>query len=58
MFNNIHYFIAPGNPLACGCDVAWLVLAEEQFSVRMLNAVCQDGTPLSDLDPLVFAEMC
>lgn len=48
---------ASGNPLICGCDVAWLARNVNFLFLFSYNTMCIDGTYLRDLDPASF-EQC
>lgn len=39
------------NPLACGCDMAWLVRNSELMSLVTKLTTCGDGTPFTNLHP-------
>ncbi|CAL4175996.1 unnamed protein product [Meganyctiphanes norvegica] len=45
--------LAAGNPLVCGCDIAWL-FGEDQLLEQVHEATCTDGENLHDLDPEMF----
>jgi len=47
-----------GNPLACGCDLAWLVLNQDWMGKVGNTAECTDGTRLVDLVPAVYEANC
>ncbi|XP_045106566.1 oplophorus-luciferin 2-monooxygenase non-catalytic subunit-like [Portunus trituberculatus] len=42
-----------GNPLSCGCDIAWLV-RDPTLLTGTQGARCADGRLLTDLDPADF----
>ncbi|CAL4124257.1 unnamed protein product, partial [Meganyctiphanes norvegica] len=46
---------AAGNPLVCGCDIAWL-FGEDQLLEQVDSdyATCTDGEYLHHLDPSIF----
>ncbi len=44
------------NPLECSCDVKWLV--SDVKGAHLFDAVCPDGTLLSNLDPEVINAQC
>lgn len=46
------------NPLICGCDLVWLVLAPYLMAKVHPNSTCSDGTLLHDLDPTIFEDLC
>ena len=53
------------NPLKCDCSIAWLVLEPRLLAVvdwegaaSFDRPICRDGTPLADLDPAIFGELC
>ena len=58
----------PGNPLACGCEMAWLVTNEDlmqsfprpdpNWGDIFEPTTCADGTDVRDLDPDLYAELC
>ncbi|CAG0901740.1 unnamed protein product [Darwinula stevensoni] len=45
-----------GNPVECGCSIAWLILNPD-FLGRVIGA-CADGTNFQDLDPNIFQDFC
>ncbi|CAL4067474.1 unnamed protein product [Meganyctiphanes norvegica] len=45
---------AAGNPLVCGCDIAWLFGEDQLLEQVDYNALCTDGEFLHDLDPSIF----
>ncbi|CAL4094512.1 unnamed protein product [Meganyctiphanes norvegica] len=45
-----------GNPLKCGCDLAWLVLEPELMNQVDEISQCADGVYLHDLDPGLFED--
>lgn len=47
-----------GNPLICGCDIAWLVLNSDFMDLISEGTTCYDGEFLSDLDPGIFQDLC
>lgn len=47
-----------GNPLECGCDIAWLVLNPDYMDKIDLDATCDNGDNLPDLDPDIFETIC
>ncbi|XP_047496215.1 oplophorus-luciferin 2-monooxygenase non-catalytic subunit-like [Penaeus chinensis] len=49
-----------GNPLVCGCDIAWLMLANEDRYLRVLTetTTCNEGTVVHSLDKQYFVEHC
>ncbi|KAK3878698.1 hypothetical protein Pcinc_016682 [Petrolisthes cinctipes] len=51
--NSISLF-AEHNPLACGCDIAWLVNNSKFLSHLMDDPTCSDGEKVKDLDPSIF----
>lgn len=46
------------NPLACGCDLAWLVTNPDYMDKIISYATCDNGTYLSELDPQLYIDMC
>ena len=51
--------------LRCGCEIKWIVEDPRMMGVidwpdmpDSFIARCQDGTPVRDLDPLVFENLC
>lgn len=46
-----------GNPLTCGCDVAWVVTDASYLTVAN-DARCVNGTRLINLDPNYFMSNC
>ncbi|CAL4150297.1 unnamed protein product, partial [Meganyctiphanes norvegica] len=46
-----------GNPLGCGCDVAWLV-TDSSFHHLVSDATCYDGEVLINLDPTFYEDFC
>lgn len=50
--------IAYGNPLTCGCDIAWLVLNPDFLAKVDTSTACANGTNLFDLDPESFEDLC
>ena len=46
-----------GNPLGCGCDVAWAVTDPAVMSI-ISDARCANGTRLTNLDPNYFVQNC
>nr|XP_027214382.1 oplophorus-luciferin 2-monooxygenase non-catalytic subunit-like [Penaeus vannamei] len=49
-----------GNPLVCGCDIAWLMLAADDryLSVLTETTTCNEGTVVHSLDKQYFVEHC
>ncbi|CAL4126386.1 unnamed protein product [Meganyctiphanes norvegica] len=45
---------AAGNPLVCGCDIAWLFGDDQLLEQVDDGATCTDGENLHDLDPSIF----
>ena len=39
------------NPLACGCDVLWILNGGTIYQSFLGNPECEDGTLLFDLSP-------
>ena len=52
------------NPLLCDCSIEWLISEPELLAVitrgkyEFMTPVCKDGTPVEDLDPQVFQDLC
>lgn len=46
-----------GNPLECGCEVAWVVTNAAYMTV-VDDARCANGTRLNRLDPSYFQTNC
>ncbi|CAG0898898.1 unnamed protein product [Darwinula stevensoni] len=46
-----------GNPLACGCEILWLV-TNEPFRPKVLGTCKDDYIQLQDLDPQPFLDLC
>ena len=47
------------NPLACGCDMAWIVLNPDyMIKLDHSSPTCADGTLLTDLDPQYYIDLC
>ncbi|XP_057366749.1 oplophorus-luciferin 2-monooxygenase non-catalytic subunit-like [Daphnia carinata] len=46
-----------GNPLTCGCEVAWVVTNSAYLTVAN-DARCVNGTRLANLDPNYFLQNC
>ncbi|XP_045614858.1 oplophorus-luciferin 2-monooxygenase non-catalytic subunit [Procambarus clarkii] len=46
------------NPLACGCDIAWLVRNTTLLKFVDSMTTCENGDLLADLDPAYYAEVC
>lgn len=42
---------SPGNPLLCGCDIAWLVRNHTLLEAVDVYTTCADGRLLASLDP-------
>ncbi|XP_042892633.1 oplophorus-luciferin 2-monooxygenase non-catalytic subunit-like [Penaeus japonicus] len=42
-----------GNPLSCGCDIAWLVTRPSLLAKVADDATCSNGQLLADLDPAI-----
>ncbi|KAK3867763.1 hypothetical protein Pcinc_026808 [Petrolisthes cinctipes] len=49
---------ASGNPLDCGCEIAWLVTSSTYMSLLDSDASCTSGQLVSELDPDMFAVIC
>ncbi|KAK3867761.1 hypothetical protein Pcinc_026806 [Petrolisthes cinctipes] len=49
---------ASGNPLDCGCEIAWLVTSDTYMSQLDSDASCTSGQLVSELDPDMFAVIC
>lgn len=47
-----------GNPLTCGCDMAWLVLNETLKGMIIDNPTCKDGTKFNELNPDFYEKFC
>jgi len=47
-----------GNPLSCGCDMAWIVTNSTYLGKIDSTATCEDGTTIQNLDPSVFEQSC
>ncbi|XP_045133453.1 oplophorus-luciferin 2-monooxygenase non-catalytic subunit-like isoform X2 [Portunus trituberculatus] len=47
-----------GNPLDCGCSLAWLVTSSSFLSHLALGATCANGTAIHDLNPSAFDHNC
>ncbi|KAK3867758.1 hypothetical protein Pcinc_026803 [Petrolisthes cinctipes] len=47
-----------GNPLACGCEIAWLVLNSVYVNLLMDDTTCFSGELVRNLDPDVYASLC
>ncbi|MDK2413330.1 hypothetical protein QHH03_30035, partial [Aphanizomenon sp. 202] len=47
-----------GNPLRCGCDIAWLVVNGAFVDLISDGTTCSDGEFLADLDPSIFLDLC
>ncbi|CAL4066053.1 unnamed protein product, partial [Meganyctiphanes norvegica] len=45
---------ADGNPLNCGCDIAWLFGEDQLLEGVSDTTTCNDGVHLHDLDPSIF----
>lgn len=58
VFPYVTTFDVFGNPLECGCDVAWLLTDEENMAKVDNWAQCADGTNLHDLDPSPYEDLC
>ncbi|KAK3867762.1 hypothetical protein Pcinc_026807 [Petrolisthes cinctipes] len=50
--------LASGNPLDCGCEIAWLVTSSTYMSLLYDDASCTSGQLVSELDPDMFAVIC
>ncbi|KAK4315841.1 hypothetical protein Pmani_012958 [Petrolisthes manimaculis] len=48
--------ILGGNPLGCGCGIAWLV-RDETLLDNTRDAMCADGILITDLNPSIF-DLC
>lgn len=48
------YYCGAGNPLACGCDIAWLVLNTRFLAQLKDDTTCSDGELVVNLDPDLF----
>lgn len=46
----------PGNPLVCGCDIAWLLNTSFIGQISPMFTTCEDGRMLALLDPADYAE--
>lgn len=46
-----------GNPLACGCEIAWVV-TNTDYKAVVSDARCVNGTRLVNLDPNYFLQNC
>lgn len=57
VFENVTDFHVIGNPLLCGCDIAWLILNQDFMWKLDGEEMCADGERLVDLDPAIF-EQC
>lgn len=46
-----------GNPLTCGCEVAWVVIDTSYLTV-VGDGRCVNGTRLTALDPNYYSQNC
>ena len=46
-----------GNPLTCGCEVAWIVTDPAYLTVAS-DGRCVNGTRLTNLDPNYYVQNC
>ncbi|KAK7083789.1 hypothetical protein SK128_003834 [Halocaridina rubra] len=48
------------NPLRCGCEIAWIILDENQSYLPLIteNTNCNGGEQLISLDPIFFETQC
>lgn len=58
VFPVLDFLFIAGNPLECGCDIAWLVLNRDWMGKIGNTAECVDGVRLVDLDPAEFEANC
>ncbi|KAK4318246.1 hypothetical protein Pmani_010740 [Petrolisthes manimaculis] len=49
---------AYGNPLDCGCEIAWLVTSDTYMNLLDDDASCTSGELVSELDPDLFEVIC
>lgn len=54
----IEYIVPLGNPLVCGCDIAWLVTNPDWVGKIGNTAECADGVRIVDLDPQYYTDNC
>ncbi|KAK4318247.1 hypothetical protein Pmani_010741 [Petrolisthes manimaculis] len=52
------YVFASGNPLDCGCEIAWLVTSDTYMNLLDDDASCTSGQLVSELDPAMFDVIC
>ncbi|CAL4166241.1 unnamed protein product, partial [Meganyctiphanes norvegica] len=45
-----------GNPLECGCDLAWIIYEPELLEQITYDTMCADGRFIHDLDPDLFVD--
>jgi len=50
--------MSTGNPLDCGCDIAWLITNPEHMDKVTNGATCYDGTQLKELNPVDYDVFC
>ncbi|XP_045112155.1 oplophorus-luciferin 2-monooxygenase non-catalytic subunit-like isoform X2 [Portunus trituberculatus] len=58
MFDDDIQLYAKDNPFTCGCDIAWIVLNVNYLNNLIDDPTCESKTPISDLDPVIFNELC
>nr|Q9GV46.1 RecName: Full=Oplophorus-luciferin 2-monooxygenase non-catalytic subunit; Flags: Precursor [Oplophorus gracilirostris]BAB13775.1 oxygenase [Oplophorus gracilirostris] len=58
ILENLFQFSLLNNPLACVCDVMWLIDSPELLAKIKGNPRCAGGKRLKNLDPAVFHAMC
>uniref|UniRef100_A0A2P2I4L3 Oplophorus-luciferin 2-monooxygenase non-catalytic subunit-like n=1 Tax=Hirondellea gigas TaxID=1518452 RepID=A0A2P2I4L3_9CRUS len=58
LFRHLTALYISGNPLRCGCDMAWLITNKENLHRLDDAASCVDGTRLIDLDHQLYEHFC
>ncbi|XP_042216513.1 oplophorus-luciferin 2-monooxygenase non-catalytic subunit-like [Homarus americanus] len=57
LLDDVQLFLG-GNPLFCGCDIAWIVLNPTFLNLIASDTTCATGELLVDLDPTFYEENC
>ena len=57
LVENLAEMLIDGNPLDCGCDIAWLITNPSLLNV-VHDAHCLNGTRITNLDAAYFRNNC
>lgn len=47
------------NPLGCSCDIAWIILNSTYLDfITEGDPTCYNGQLLTELDPVIYEDLC